>query len=64
MEATHAAMDASDDAREALEAASSPSEGERGGEGFGDDESSMRRVDVHGHGQETSWQHSSEFSSA
>ena len=42
MEATHAAMDASADAREALEAASSPSEGERGGEGFVDDESSMR----------------------
>ena len=43
VDATHAAIDATDDAREALEpAASSPSEGERGGEGFGDDGSSLR----------------------
>ena len=37
-EATHAAIDATDDAPEALETASSQSEGECGGEGFGDDD--------------------------
>ena len=44
MEATHAAMDASDDAREALEAASSSPDGDRRGEGFGAAESSKRAL--------------------